>query len=513
MLLRPLLVLLACFCVAFAVTPAQAQQVQLGWDAPLQTNGTPVPDPAFVTSFERGPSAPRNDFTGWVGMKVTVGGAPITVQALGRVFLSHNTHPHEVQITTTDGTYVTSVLVPSGGTPEQITYEPLAPPVTLQPNQSYYIASYETAGQDEWYDWDTIVTHTTVATVPQLAFYWEGAWYEWAAEDGPNRAYVPVSFKYDSGSSGGGVPASQHTRWEMTLTSTKTYANPFTDVTVHVQYTKAGSPPLTGYGFWDGGSTFKLRQVFPEAGTWHYTTTATDASNSGLHNREGDVHVVPYTGTNVLYRHGFLQVSADQRFLAHADGTPFLWVADTLWGATVWLTEAGFHEAVADRRAKHFTVLQTNFARKNEVDTNGETPWSGDRWNVHFMQKLDRMFDSANDQGMYLFVNGLVDLLWDRGIQQYERLVEMIGARYAGHYVSFGSSMDDAYDPVHDQIHAALRHTAPWTLLAQHPGSADNVGQGNVWTAEQYYDTPLVDYVMDATGVVGEPGMGLLQRH
>ena len=83
MLLRPLLVLLACFCVAFAVTPAQAQQVQLGWDAPLQTNGTPVPDPAFVTSFERGPSAPRNDFTGWVGMKVTVGGAPITVQALG----------------------------------------------------------------------------------------------------------------------------------------------------------------------------------------------------------------------------------------------------------------------------------------------------------------------------------------------------------------------------------------------------------------------------------------------
>ena len=295
---------------------------------------------------------------------------------------------------------------------------------------------------------------------------------------------------------------SQHTRWEMTLTSTTTYANPFADVTVRVQYTKAGAPPLTGYGFWDGGSTFKVRQVFPEAGTWHYQTTATDASNNGLHNREGEVHVVPYTGTNVLYRHGLLQVSTDQRFLAHADGTPFLWVADTLWGATVWLTEAGFQEAVADRRAKHFTVLQTNFARKAEVDTAGETPWQGDRWNVHFMQKLDRMFDDANDQGMYLFVNGLVDLLWDRGIAHYERLAEMIGARYAGHYVSFGSSMDDPYDPVHAQIHAAIRRTAPRTLVAQHPGSADN-GQGNVWTAEQYYDTPLVDYVMDATGVEG----------
>ena len=42
MLLRSLLVLLACLSLAFAVTPAQAQQVQLTWDAPLQTNGTSV---------------------------------------------------------------------------------------------------------------------------------------------------------------------------------------------------------------------------------------------------------------------------------------------------------------------------------------------------------------------------------------------------------------------------------------------------------------------------------------
>ncbi len=44
MLLRSLLVLLACLFLGFAVTPAQAQQVQLTWDAPLQTNGTPVPN-------------------------------------------------------------------------------------------------------------------------------------------------------------------------------------------------------------------------------------------------------------------------------------------------------------------------------------------------------------------------------------------------------------------------------------------------------------------------------------
>ncbi len=223
----------------------------------------------------------------------------------------------------------------------------------------------------------------------------------------------------------------------------------------------------------------------------------------GLHNREGDVQVLPYTGTNPLYRHGFLQVSADHRFLVHADGTPFLWLGDTLWDATVGLTEAGFHEAVADRRAKHFTVLQTNLAHQDEVDTAGDTPWQGDRWNVRFMQKLDRMFTDANDQGLYLLVNGLGDLVWDRGRPHSERLLEMIGARYAAHYVSFASRMEDPSEPLHEQIHAAIQRTAPRHLVTQHPEAA-TPGPGTVWTAEQSDDSPLVDYVLHATGGDGD---------
>ena len=44
MLLRSLLILLACLSLAFAATPAQAAQVQLAWEAPVQANGTPVPN-------------------------------------------------------------------------------------------------------------------------------------------------------------------------------------------------------------------------------------------------------------------------------------------------------------------------------------------------------------------------------------------------------------------------------------------------------------------------------------
>jgi Protein of unknown function (DUF4038)/Bacterial Ig domain/Domain of unknown function (DUF5060)/Putative collagen-binding domain of a collagenase/Carbohydrate binding domain len=296
----------------------------------------------------------------------------------------------------------------------------------------------------------------------------------------------------------------QYKRWEAQLTSAKTYANPFRDVTVRVQYTGPSGQVRQGFGFWDGDTTFKIRMSFPQAGRWRYTTSASDSSDSGLHNVTGVIDVTPGSNveTNPLYFHGPLRISADARNLEHADGTPFVWLADTLWGATVWMSEAGLKEAIADRRAKHFSVLQTNFARKAEVDTNGETPWSGDRWNVNFMRKVDRMFDSANDQGMYLFVNGLVDLLWDRGITDYQRLIEMIAIRYAAHHVSFSSSMDDPFDAIHLTINRLVRNVVPHQLLTQHPGSAID-GSGNVTTAERYYDDASEHYVMEATGVEG----------
>lgn len=50
----------------------------------------------FVTSKTLGTL--RNDFSGWVGMEVTVGGSPITVLSLGRIDVSGNTGSHTVKI-------------------------------------------------------------------------------------------------------------------------------------------------------------------------------------------------------------------------------------------------------------------------------------------------------------------------------------------------------------------------------------------------------------------------------
>ena len=107
-----------------------------------------------------------------------------------------------------------------------------------------------------------------------------------------------------------------------------------------------------------------------------------------------------------------------------------------------------------DRVSKHFTVLQTNIARfkKGPVDADGNVLWNGDRWNVKFMQKLDREFNYANDKGLVLFLNGFIDLKWDLKIKDYPRLVQMIAARYFAHFVTYSSSMDDGFSTEHDEI-------------------------------------------------------------
>src|SRR5438445_13688521 len=56
MLLRSLLVLLACLSLAFAATPAQAAQVKLTWDAPVQADGTPVSSLAGYKLYYGSPS-------------------------------------------------------------------------------------------------------------------------------------------------------------------------------------------------------------------------------------------------------------------------------------------------------------------------------------------------------------------------------------------------------------------------------------------------------------------------
>jgi RHS repeat-associated protein len=115
------------------------------------TGGTPL-----VSSIV--PGILRSNFTGWVGLKFTVGARNWTVSELSRYVVYGNSRPHTVKLVTASGTDVAggSVTINTLGVPaNQFAYAPLAAPITLTANTTYFVVSYEEDNGDTWHDGDT----------------------------------------------------------------------------------------------------------------------------------------------------------------------------------------------------------------------------------------------------------------------------------------------------------------------------------------------------------------------
>jgi len=71
---------------------------------------------------------------------------------------------------------------------------------------------------------------------------------------------------------------------ELTFTSTRRWANPYTDVTVWVDIVGPGFRKRV-FGFWDGDRAFRVRLLAPMAGEWKWRSgsSPTDPGLSGLH--------------------------------------------------------------------------------------------------------------------------------------------------------------------------------------------------------------------------------------
>jgi hypothetical protein len=74
----------------------------------------------------------------------------------------------------------------------------------------------------------------------------------------------------------------------------------------------------------------------------------------------GVVEALPYSGANRLLKHGPIQLSSNRRYLIHADGTPFLWLADSWWHGmtTRFKWPEDFQTLTHDRKDKGFSVIQ-----------------------------------------------------------------------------------------------------------------------------------------------------------
>jgi hypothetical protein len=164
-----------------------------------QAIATPVPpdsaSTAFVTNAALGTL--RNDYTGWVGMRMVIGTNPVTVSQLGRMVAPGNSGTHALKLVrASDGTDVpggaTTVNL-NGGVAGSFRYASLATPVTLAAGATYYLLSQESAGGDAWYDYNTQLTTTNVATAASAAHGSGGSWHTYGTT---NQSYAPVNFIY-----------------------------------------------------------------------------------------------------------------------------------------------------------------------------------------------------------------------------------------------------------------------------------------------------------------------------
>lgn len=107
-------------------------------------------------------------------------------------------------------------------------------------------------------------------------------------------------------------------RWdtcEISLAASSTYNNPFRDVELTGTFThKENGKYITVNGFYDGGSTWRIRFMPTELGAWHYVTKSSDPDLDG---KSGELICTQPTQP---YLHGPLCAKGHHFF--HADGAP-----------------------------------------------------------------------------------------------------------------------------------------------------------------------------------------------
>lgn len=146
----------------------------------------------FVISYA--PTTLRNNFTGNLGMFITIGGANVTVTHLGRWVVSGNSASHSLYIFDSGCAQIATVTINcSGATPGGFLYAALGSPVTLSAGGRYYVMSGELSGGDQFYD----IQNESVTTTG-VAVAGGGAYTPCNEVPAVNDIYVPISFKYSS---------------------------------------------------------------------------------------------------------------------------------------------------------------------------------------------------------------------------------------------------------------------------------------------------------------------------
>ncbi|MHB0859312.1 MAG: apiosidase-like domain-containing protein [Anaerolineae bacterium] len=322
--------------------------------------------------------------------------------------------------------------------------------------------------------------------------------------------------------------ATQNVVTEWSFTSALPYADPFNEVGLDVLVTDPASGTLRLPAFWAGDNTWRVRFAAAMPGRHTWRSVCSDVDNAGLHGQEGEIRVSAYTGDNPLLRHGRLRVTANNCYLEHADGTPFLWLGDTWWMALCqrlgWPDD--FRELAADRAAKGFSVIQVVaglYPDMEPFDERGANE-AGYAWERDWSRINPAYFDAADLRMAHLVQMGLVPCIvgeWGyyleyAGAEVIRKHWRYLVARY-GAYPVVWCAAGEALMPYYLMPEAekndperAPRMRAAWSEIVQHIRAVDPFDNPitihpNTYGHEQVDDPSLLDLDMLQTGHSGYP--------
>ncbi len=185
-------------------------------------------------------------------------------------------------------------------------------------------------------------------------------------------------------------------------------------IELDVLITDPAGQELTVPAFQAGEGRWGVRYASAAVGRHRFVTRCSDPTDPALHGRTGVIEVEPGADDgNPLFRHGPLRrMTAGARHLEHADGTPFLWLADTWWMGLVGRLDwpEGFQRLAADRAGKGFSVVLLVAGLYPDMppfDPRGANE-AGFPWSEGFGSLNPAWFDAADRRIAHLVELGMV---------------------------------------------------------------------------------------------------------
>jgi hypothetical protein len=293
----------------------------------------------------------------------------------------------------------------------------------------------------------------------------------------------------------------------------------YSAVEVDVVFSGPGGRTWKVPAFWAGDASFCLRFAPPQPGRYTWRSTCSDSSDQGLQGRTGELEALPYTGKNNLFRRGRIGVAQDRRSLAHGDGTPFFWLADTWWmglcGRLSW--PADIRVLAADRVAKGFTTIQIiagpypDMAAFDERAANA----AGFSWEKDWSRINPSWYDLADLRIQYLVGVGLVPCIvgmWgyylpQMGLEKVKVHWRNLVARYAAWPVVFCLAGEGVmpYYLSEDKDRDEKTQRRGWTEVARYVRGLDPYGtlltiHPTQKGREQVEDPSVIDLELLQTG-------------